>query len=252
MKIFKYILYIFEIEKGEYNLLQSTSIQNRLTMAAETPQTVTLPPPTCAPFLLNANTAEKKLYWDRSHYDSPDAQIRALARSSTVYVGNLAFSTRTAHLRRYFEMLGPVKAVYLGLNRETKTPCGFAFVEFIHRIDALSAVANLTGTKLDGRLIRVELDAGFKPGRQYGRGASGGQVRDDRGGGSGRDRRSSGENVRGGPRWEAPPGVKNSTSSIYGPGGETDAVVGEKRNRDENFDNEDSRKNARYEDDSNL
>ena len=58
-------------------------------------------------------------------------------------------------------------------------------MEFRHRIDALSAVANLTGTKLDGRVIRVEVDAGFKPGRQYGRGASGGQVRDDRGGGSG-------------------------------------------------------------------
>ena len=78
--------------------------------------------------------------------------------------------------------------VHLGLDRFKKIPCGFAFVEFHHRIDALSAVANLTGTKLDGRLIRVELDAGFKPGREYGRGTSGGQVRDDRGGGGGRKR----------------------------------------------------------------
>ena len=38
----------------------------------------------------------------------------------------------------------------------------------------------LSGTKLDGKMIRVELDAGFQPGRQYGRGVSGGQVRDDR------------------------------------------------------------------------
>ena len=81
--------------------------------------------------------------------------------------------------------------VHMGLDRFKKVPCGFAFVEFIHRIDALNAVANLTGTKLDGMPIRVELDAGFKPGRQYGRGTSGGQVRDDRGGGgnsSGRKR----------------------------------------------------------------
>ena len=41
-------------------------------------------------------------------------------------------------------------------------------------------MANLSGTKLDGRIIRVELDAGFQPGRLYGRAASGGQVRDDR------------------------------------------------------------------------
>lgn len=100
------------------------------TMTETSSATITLPPPTCAPFLLNANTAEKKLYWDRSHYSSPDAQIRALAHSSTVYVGNLAFSTRSVHLRRCFEMLGPVKAVHLGLHRENKTPCGFAFVEF--------------------------------------------------------------------------------------------------------------------------
>eukprot|EP00956_Cyclotella_meneghiniana_P040331 scaffold192568_cov49-Cyclotella_meneghiniana.AAC.1 len=229
-----------------------------MTTESATVKTI-LPPPTCAPFLLNANTAEKKLYWDRSHYDSPETQIRALARSSTVYVGNLAFSTRSIHLRRCFEMLGPVKSVHLGLHRENKTPCGFAFVEFHHRIDALSAVSNLTGTKLDGRLIRVELDAGFKPGRQFGRGASGGQVRDDRGGGSGRDhRRHSGEQNRnrsssgGGdqqrlPRWEAPPSAKDNAASIYGPGGDIDAGVGEKRSRDEGMDEGDrATKNARY------
>ena len=146
-------------------------------------------------------------------------------------------------------MLGPVKEVHLGLHRENKTPCGFAFVEFRHRIDALSAVTNLTGTKLDGRLIRVELDAGFKPGRQFGRGASGGQVRDDRGGGSGRDRRSSGEHQR--PRWQAPPAVKDHTASIYGPGGDIEARSGEKRSRDESMSEENSAKNPRYGNDDN-
>ena len=149
---------------------------------------------TCAPALINANATEKRLYWDRTHYSKPEAQVCALALSSTVYVGNLAFSTRTIHLRRHFEQVGPVAEVHLGLDRFKKVPCGFAFVEFRHRIDALGAVANLTGTKLDGLPIRVELDAGFKPGRQYGRGTSGGQVRDDRGGGGGKKRqRSEGE-----------------------------------------------------------
>lgn len=32
---------------------------------------------------------------------------------------------------------------------------------------------------LDGRPIRTEVDKGFREGRQYGRGATGGQVRDD-------------------------------------------------------------------------
>ena len=35
------------------------------------------------------------------------------------------------------------------------------------------------GTKLDERVIRCDLDPGFKEGRQFGRGKSGGQVRDE-------------------------------------------------------------------------
>ena len=135
----------------------------------------------------------------------------------------------------------------MGLDRFKKTPCGFAFVEFHHRIDALSAVSNLTGTKLDGRVIRVELDAGFKPGRQYGRGAGGGQVRDDRGGGSGRDRkRGRHDNVSSsttaqqpptwGARWQSPAqsgeggkGEGGAETSIYGP-----AVTGDGNEQNNN------------------
>lgn len=37
----------------------------------------------------------------------------------------------------------------------------------------------ISGTKLDERIIRCDLDPGYKEGRQYGRGKSGGQVRDE-------------------------------------------------------------------------
>jgi hypothetical protein len=37
----------------------------------------------------------------------------------------------------------------------------------------------ISGTKLDERIIRCDLDPGYKEGRQYGRGRSGGQVRDE-------------------------------------------------------------------------
>lgn len=123
---------------------------------------------------------QKKLYWDRSHYNSKSAQIRALHNSATLYVGNLAFTTRTRQIVQHFAYLGPVKKVQMGLDRIKKTPCGFCFVEYDERRHALAAVAHLSGTKLDGNVIRVELDAGFQQGRQYGRGASGGQVRHDR------------------------------------------------------------------------
>ena len=141
--------------------------------------TFTLPPPPRA-VALAADAETKRLYWDRSHYASPADQTRALKKSSTLYVGNLSFTTRTRHVLSHFSMLGPVKTVHMGLDRKKKTPCGFCFVVMESRADALSAVSLLSGTKLDGKIIRVELDAGFQPGREYGRGKSGGQVRTER------------------------------------------------------------------------
>lgn len=38
------------------------------------------------------------------------------------------------------------------------------------------AITCLDGTALDERIIKVGMDPGFKQGRQYGRGMSGGQV----------------------------------------------------------------------------
>ena len=138
------------------------------------------PLPRASELLFANSTEDKKLYWDRSHYDSPESQMKALAKSSTVYIGNMAFSTRSYNVHSHFSQIGPVRRVIMGMDRFQKTPCGFGFVEYVHREDALLAIANLTSTMLDGRAIRVELDAGFQPGRQYGRGASGGQVRDDK------------------------------------------------------------------------
>jgi nuclear cap-binding protein subunit 2 len=138
------------------------------------------PLPKAAELLFANSTEDKKLYWDRSHYDSPESQMKALGKSGTVYIGNMAFSTRSYNVHSHFSQIGPVRKVVMGMDRFQKTPCGFGFVEYVHREDALLAIANLTSTLLDGRVIRVELDAGFQPGRQYGRGASGGQVRDDK------------------------------------------------------------------------
>lgn len=138
------------------------------------------PLPRASELLFANSTEDKKLYWDRSHYDSPESQMKALAKSSTVYIGNMAFSTRSYNVHSHFSQIGPVRRVVMGMDRFQKTPCGFGFVEYVHRADALLAIANLTSTMLDGRAIRVELDAGFQPGRQYGRGQSGGQVRDDK------------------------------------------------------------------------
>ena len=67
----------------------------------------------------------------------------------------------------------------MGLDRNNKTPCGFAFVEYYLHSEAVACMRYISGTKLDERIIRCDLDPGYKEGRQFGRGKSGGQVRDE-------------------------------------------------------------------------
>jgi RNA recognition motif-containing protein len=64
----------------------------------------------------------------------------------------------------------------MGLDKNARTPCGFCFVVYGTRREASDAVAYISGTLLDDRIIRVDFDWGFVEGRQYGRGISGGQV----------------------------------------------------------------------------
>ena len=67
----------------------------------------------------------------------------------------------------------------MGLNKQTKEPCGFCFVEYKERENAKIAVQSLDNTYIDNRLIRVDWDIGFEEGRQYGRGITGCQRRDE-------------------------------------------------------------------------
>lgn len=64
----------------------------------------------------------------------------------------------------------------MGLDRIKKTPCGFSFVEYSSHESALNCKRYLDGARLDDRYIRIDLDPGFKEGRQFGRGRTGGQV----------------------------------------------------------------------------
>jgi nuclear cap-binding protein subunit 2 len=65
------------------------------------------------------------------------------------------------------------------LNAPIRTPCGFCFVEYYTHAEALACLRYVSGTKLDERIVRCDLDLGYKEGRQFGRGKSGGQVRDE-------------------------------------------------------------------------
>lgn len=128
------------------------------------------------PQLLNPTLSQ---YRDR-RFDGDQAAFDAcLAASSTLYIGNLSFYTTEEQLQDAFSRAGDVLRIIMGLDKHRKTPCGFAFVVFYTRADAEDAVKYLNGTMLDDRPIRVDHDWGFQEGRQYGRGRSGGQVRDE-------------------------------------------------------------------------
>ncbi|EIM89912.1 RNA-binding domain-containing protein [Stereum hirsutum FP-91666 SS1] len=108
-----------------------------------------------------------------------------LSQSTTLYVGNLSFYTTEEQIHDIFSKCanpedgGGVKRIIMGLDRNTRTPCGFCFVEYYTNAEALATMRYISGTKLDERIIRCDLDLGYRDGRQFGRGKSGGQVRDE-------------------------------------------------------------------------
>lgn len=134
--------------------------------------------------------------------ENPEPAVDPLADATTLYVGNLfvpssrpapcaavqaylfsprrsSFYTTEEQVYELFSKCGEIKRLVMGLDRFQKTPCGFCFVEYYTHQDALDCMKYIGGTKLDERIVRTDLDPGFEEGRQYGRGKSGGQVRDE-------------------------------------------------------------------------
>merc|ERR1711909_216007 len=123
--------------------------------------------------------AELGAYRDQRFGGNRVTQDSALLHTATLYVGNLSFYTTEEQVLDLFGRVGDVKRVVMGLDKVNRTPCGFCFVEYYNRPDCEAAMRYVNGTRLDDRIIRTDYDAGFKEGRQYGRGRSGGQVRDE-------------------------------------------------------------------------
>eukprot|EP00928_Gymnodinium_smaydae_P054937 TRINITY_DN3861_c0_g1_i1.p1 TRINITY_DN3861_c0_g1~~TRINITY_DN3861_c0_g1_i1.p1 ORF type:complete len:275 (-),score=64.00 TRINITY_DN3861_c0_g1_i1:112-858(-) len=119
------------------------------------------------------------VYVDKKSGYTKEKWVEACKVSRTLYVGNLSFFTNEDQIHELFSRCGEVKKVVMGLNRFKKSPCGFCFVEYFTHEQAAQAVNLLNKTMFDERLIRVDWDAGLTDGRQYGRGESGDQWRDD-------------------------------------------------------------------------
>merc|ERR1712002_1417152 len=127
----------------------------------------------------SGGSCEISSYRDQHFKGSRGEQEKLLKESCTLYIGNMSFYTTEEQGYELFGKAGDIKRIIMGLDKFKKTPCGFCFVEYYERDDAENAVRYLNGVRLDDRIIRTDWDAGFKEGRQYGRGKSGGQVRDE-------------------------------------------------------------------------
>ena len=113
-------------------------------------------------------------YFKNRKYD-----LEKLKTSTCLYIGNSSFYTTETQIFELFSKCGLIRRIIMGLNKYSSTPCGFCFVEYEKREDANIAILTLNHTILDNRLIRVDWDIGFEEGRQYGRGTSGNQRRED-------------------------------------------------------------------------
>ena len=110
---------------------------------------------------------------------------------STIFVGNLPFSTTEDELNRLFNQFGTIVKIHIPTNRETGKSRGFAFLEFSSEEAAQSALAN-DGQEINGRNMKVSIalgkkeSTGFKPRSSNGGSRFGGDRRE---GGFSRDRR---------------------------------------------------------------
>lgn len=118
-------------------------------------------------------------YFDTRNYSSKEEYQNALKNSTTLYIGNVNTKTKESQIYELFSKCGPVQRIVIGVNKATLEPCGFAFVVYKTREDAMYAIKTLNGTRLNNQPIRTDIDPGFIEGRQYGRGKEGNQVRQD-------------------------------------------------------------------------
>ncbi len=75
--------------------------------------------------------------------------------SMNLYVGNLSYHTTESALNDLFSNYGEVQSAKIIMDRDTGRSKGFGFVEMSDRGEGEKAIAELNGTDVDGRQIKV-------------------------------------------------------------------------------------------------
>ncbi|KRX08750.1 hypothetical protein PPERSA_08061 [Pseudocohnilembus persalinus] len=128
--------------------------------------------------LYKGTERQQPRYYDKKSGLDKQEYFKKLDESFTAYVGNLSIQTSEDSIMEFFSRAGHVKNLYMGQTLEGK-PAGFCFIEYMNNQDARYAVQYLNQTKLEDRVIRVDLDIGYNPERRFGRGQQGIQIRDE-------------------------------------------------------------------------
>ena len=72
-----------------------------------------------------------------------------------IYVGNIPFEATEDEIREMFESYGTVTAMHLIIDRFTKRPRGFGFIEMDNDQEAQEAIDGLNGSELMGRTLQI-------------------------------------------------------------------------------------------------
>ena len=75
--------------------------------------------------------------------------------STNLYVGNLSFSTDDTSLNELFAEFGTVDSAKVVTDRDSGRSRGFGFVEMSNDDEANTAISDLNGKEVDGRVLKV-------------------------------------------------------------------------------------------------
>lgn len=76
---------------------------------------------------------------------------------SKLYVGNLSYNVTEEALRELFSQAGEIKELSLIMDRDTRRPKGFGFVEMTTQVDAEKAIQMFNDYEMDGRKLAVNI-----------------------------------------------------------------------------------------------
>ena len=90
-----------------------------------------------------------------------------------IYVGNLSYQVTEENLKQAFEQFGQVVSANIIKDKWSGESRGFGFVEMSANTEGESAINNLNGTELKGRMLKIS-EAHPRSEARRGRGRSNG------------------------------------------------------------------------------